>query len=691
MEAAERYYESMGRTWERAAHIKARAAAGDIARGETYLEHISPFVWRRHLDYAAIQDTQAMRLKIREHKGLSGKAGLPDYDIKLGPGGIREIEFFTQTRQLIAGGRDPDLRLRGTVEALARLAEKDWVEGDAAGTLTDDYRAHRELEHRIQMVNDQQTARLPKDDEGMARIACLMGMETDALGADITERLKRVAVLTDDFFAPEARRRETPDLSAAAKKIVERWSSYPALRSHRAVELFDRVRPALLSRLERATNPDEALAHIDGFLAGLPAGVQLFALFDSNPQLVDLIVDIADVSPELARYLSRNSAVFDAVIGGSFFAPWPGEAGLASDLTAHLDGIDDYERQLDFARVWRREWHFRVGVHLLRGLIDADRAGAQYADIASAALGALAGPVISEFAKKHGAPPGRGVAFLGMGSLGAGRLTAASDLDLIAIYDAADAEASDGRRPLPARSYYARLTQAFVTAITAQTAEGRLYEVDMRLRPSGKQGPVATAIEAFRTYQRDEAWTWEHLALTRARPVAGNADLGDEVDRFRAEVIGAPHDPAKVLSDVADMRRRLAEARPLQGPLDPKFGAGRMQDIELLAQAAALLSGSPERRVPGQLEDGAAALGLAPADRGVLESAHALFWQVQSAARLIGPGANAPDSLGDGARKFLAATAGAEDLDDLTARMAEAAASAATVLDRVLGDAGGAA
>jgi [glutamine synthetase] adenylyltransferase / [glutamine synthetase]-adenylyl-L-tyrosine phosphorylase len=691
MEAAERYYESLGRTWERAAHIKARAAAGDIARGETYLEHISPFVWRRNLDFAAIQDTQDMRLKIREHKGLSGKVGLPGYDIKLGPGGIREIEFFTQTRQLISGGRDPDLRLRGTVEALARLAEKGWVEDDAAGILTDDYRAHRELEHRIQMINDQQTARLPRDDEGMSRIACLMGQETDALRADIAARLERVSALTDDFFAPETQSRKAPDLSPAAKKIVERWSSYPALRSHRAVELFDRVRPALLSRLERATNPDEALAHIDGFLAGLPAGVQLFALFDSNPQLVDLIVDIADVSPELARYLSRNSAVFDAVIGGSFFASWPGEAALASELTAHLTEIDDYERQLDFARVWRREWHFRVGVHLLRGLIDADTAGAQYADLASAALSALAGPVILEFAKKHGAPPGRGVAFLGMGSLGAGRLTATSDLDLIAIYDPAGAETSGGRRPLPARSYYARLTQAFVTAITAQTAEGRLYEVDMRLRPSGKQGPVATAIEAFRTYQRDEAWTWEHLALTRARPVAGNAALGSEVDRFRTEVICAPHDCAKVLSDVADMRRRLAEAKPLQGPLDPKFGPGRMQDIELLAQAAALLSGSPARRVPGQLEDGAVALGLNPADRTALARAHVLFWQVQSAARLIGPGANTPDALGDGARKFLATTAGGGDLDDLTARMAGAAAAGEAILDRVLGGAGSAA
>ncbi len=317
MEAAERYYESMGRTWERAAHIKARAAAGRHRARARPISTISrpssgadtstmPRSRTRRTCGSRSASTRACRARpaCRITTSSSARAASARSSSSPRPGSSSPA------------GATPSLRLRGTVEALARLAEKGWVEADAAGILTDDYRAHRELEHRIQMINDQQTARLPKDDEGMTRIACLMGIETDALRADIAARLERVSALTDDFFAPETRRSEAPDLSPAARKIVERWSSYPALRSHRAVELFDRVRPALLARLGRATNPDEALAHIDGFLAGLPAGVQLFALFDSNPQLVDLIVDIADVSPELARYLSRNSAVFDAVIGG---------------------------------------------------------------------------------------------------------------------------------------------------------------------------------------------------------------------------------------------------------------------------------------------------------------------------------------------------------------------------------------
>jgi len=685
MEAAERYYESMGRTWERAAYIKARPAAGDLRGGEAFLERLTPFVWRRHLDYAAIQDAHDMRLRIREHKGLGGRHDLPGYNIKLGPGGIREIEFFTQTRQIIAGGRDPALRLRGTEAALAQLAAKGWVEGDIAATLTEDYRAHRELEHRLQMIDDQQTQTLPRDPAGVDRLAALMGVSADALKTETADRLTRVAELTEDFFAPSSAPKPAPRLSEAARDIVDRWTSYPALRSRRAVAIFDRVRPELLSRLERATQPEEALRHIDRFLSGLPAGVQIFAMFDANPELLDLIVDIADVSPELADYLGRNSGVLDAVLGGSFFSDWPPREALLRDLSARLSAAGDYERQLDSARIWKREWHFRVGVHLLRGLIDARAAGQEYADLASTLLEALAAPVIEEFARKHGPPPGRGVAFLGMGSLGAEQLTATSDLDLIAIYDAGGAESSDGPRPLAVRPYFARLTQAFVTALTAPMAEGRLYEVDMRLRPSGRQGPVATSLEAFRSYQLTEAWTWEHLALTRARYVAGSREIGADVEEVRRKVLAGKAETARVFGDVAEMRARLARAKPSQGPLDPKFGLGRMQDVELFAQAGALLSGAPDRRPEAQLSAGAGALGLSEAEAEVLIAAHRLYWQVQSAARLIGPKAGDVEALGAGARRFLSRTAGRDSIEALAGDMEATARRVADILDERLG------
>ncbi|MDE3029823.1 MAG: glutamine-synthetase adenylyltransferase, partial [Paracoccaceae bacterium] len=440
--------------------------------------------------------------------------------MKLGPGGIREIEFFTQTRQLIAGGRDPDLRVRGTVEGLARLAEKGWVTAEVATDLTALYRAHREVEHRLQMVQDAQTHDLPTAPDGFDRLARFMGEgDTSRFRSALKARLERVEALTEGFFAPTDVA-PLPDLSPAAQEIVAGWRNYPALRSARAVEIFKRLRPEILTRLARAANPDEALRQVDGFLAGLPAGVQIFSLFEANPSLIDLIIDIASTAPGLAQYLARNSGVLDAVIGGAFFSPWPGRAALWADLAQALDAVPDYERKLDAARRWAKEWHFRIGVHHLRGLIDGFEAGTQYADLAEAVVAAVWAPCLAEFARKHGAPPGRGAVVLGMGSLGAGRLHSASDLDLIVIYDPDGLEASEGPRPLAARPYYARLTQALVTALTAPMAEGRLYEVDMRLRPSGRQGPVATAIDAFRSYQVTEAWTWEHLALTRARAIA---------------------------------------------------------------------------------------------------------------------------------------------------------------------------
>lgn len=682
MAAAETYYESVGRTWERAAYIKARPCAGDIAAGERFLQTLRPFVWRKHLDFAAIQDAHDMRLRIRDHKGLAGALHLPGHNMKLGRGGIREIEFFTQTRQLIAGGRDPSLRVRGTCEGLDRLAAAGWFEADVARTLARHYRAHREVEHRLQMIQDAQTHVLPATEEGFARLAAFMDTDPQALRRDLTDRLTEVHETTEGFFAPEpARPDPAGDFGA---ETVARWPTYPALRSDRAVEIFKRLRPGILRHLQEAARPDEALAQFDGFLAGLPAGVQLFSLFEANPQLTRLIVDIAATAPALARYLSRNAGVLDAVIGGTFFAPWPGVAGLTAALAAALEATPDYEARLDAARRWMKEWHFRIGVHHLRGLIGADEAGRAYAELAEACVAGVWPLVCAQFAARHGAPPGRGAVVLGMGSLGAARLNAASDLDLIVIYDAAGAEASDGPKPLAARIYYARLTQALVTAITAPMAEGRLYEVDMRLRPSGRQGPVATSFAAFRDYQRTEAWTWEHLALTRARPVAGSDTLGAEVEEFRAGLLREKAKGPSVLADVAEMRDRIAAAKPPQGDWDAKIGPGRLQDVELVAQTAALLAGSPARGVAEQLAAGQAAGWLREGDLEALCHAADLFWRLQAAARLLTGGVLVPEDLGEGGRRFVLRETGQESTEALRRAMTDAAAAAETVIVRLL-------
>ncbi|MBI1218047.1 MAG: glutamine-synthetase adenylyltransferase [Rhodobacteraceae bacterium] len=687
MGAAEQYYEGEGRTWERAAYIKARACAGDLAAGERFLTTLTPFVWRRHLDFAAIRDAHDMRLRIRSHKGLHGPIVLDGHNMKLGMGGIREIEFFTQTRQLIAGGRDPDLRVRGTVEGLARLAAKGWVPEDDATALTTLYRAHREVEHRLQMVQDAQTHLLPANPEGFDRLARFMGeADTTRFRRALKARLTEVAALTEGFFAP-GEAEAGPVLSGPAEEIVRGWRGYPALRSARAVEIFTRLRPAILTRLARAADPEAALRSFDGFLAGLPAGVQVFALFEANPQLIDLIVDIAATAPALARYLSRNASVLDAVIGGSFFAPWPGRAALQADLGQHLAGAVDYEAALNAARTWAKEWHFRIGVHHLHELIDAFEAGAQYADLAGAVVGAVWLPCLAEFTRKHGAPPGRGAVVLGMGSLGAGRLHSDSDLDLIVIYDPAGVEASDGPRPLAARPYYARLTQALVTALSAPMAEGRLYEVDMRLRPSGRQGPVATSLTAFRAYQQDEAWTWEHLALTRARVLVGDEGLGDEVEAFRRALLIDKSGGAAVRADVADMRARLAAATPTPDPWDAKRGPGRLLDIELLAQMAALQAGSPARAVELQLGAGVRAGGLSDDAERTLLAAYRLCWRLRCATKLLG--ASRVEALGEGARAVLLRETDTPDVATLARHLAGVTAAAAAVVNRELA-AGGA-
>lgn len=666
MEAAERYYESLGRTWERAAYIKARPCAGDLAAGEAFLKTLRPFVWRRHLDFAAIQDAHDMRLRIRENKGTGGPITVPGHNMKLGRGGIREIEFFTQTRQLIAGGRDESLRLRGTVESLAALAAKDWLPADVASSLSEHYRAHREVEHRIQMVHDAQTHKMPNTAEGIARVACLMDRDPAELQAEIRSRLVAVHDMTEGFFAPDAApvvKPEVPvDLDDA---IIGRWPTYPALRTQRGAQIFERIKPELLSRLSRTAKPGEALVALDGFLAGLPAGVQLFSLFEANPQLMDLLVDIVGTSHALAGFLSRNSAVFDAVIGGTFFEEWPGECRLKAELDGVLALEDDYESQLDAARRWCKEWHFRIGVHHLRGLIDARLAGLQYAELAEAVIAALFPRVVAQFAIKHGPPPGKGPIVIAMGSLGAGQINARSDLDIIVVYDPADQEMSEGRKPLATRPYYARLTQALITALSAPMAQGRLYEVDMRLRPSGNKGPVATSWSGFCQYQENEAWVWEHLALTRARVVAGPSDLMDDFETFRRSILSRTRAASEILTEVAVMRGRLAAAKTPSGIWDAKNGAGRMMDIELLSQAGALLAAAPSRDVAAGLDQAVACGWLDAADALYLQESYSLYWSVQSAARLVTDGVLEQDNIGEGAAQFLIGSAGYDTMEAL--------------------------
>lgn len=687
MEAAERYYESLGRNWERAAHIKARPAAGDLAAGAAYLERLRPFVFRKHLDFAAIQDAHDIRLKIRAHRGLGGAIQLGGHNLKLGRGGIREIEFFTQTRQLIAGGRDEDLRVRGTCAGLAALAHADWVPGEAVQTLSENYTALREAEHRVQMVQDAQTHIMPADPEEQRRIACLSGVgDVATYCAGLLGRLEETEGLIDPLYAGVAPGPEAPlPFSQSVLEVTERWQTYPALRSERGQALFDQLRPVILSALGRAGHPDEALVAFDTFLAGLPSGVQLFSLFAAQPHLIDLIVDICAVAPDLARYLARNSGVLDAVLDGDFFEPLGQGEDLAKDLGAVLAGSDDYETALDQTRRWHKEMHFRIGVQLLRGMIERGDAAQAYARLAEAVLVALWPRIIGDVERRHGPIEGRGATVLGMGSLGAGRLTARSDLDLIVVYDAPGDAISTGRRSLGARAWFAKLTQALVTALSAMTAEGRLYEVDMRLRPSGRKGPVATSLAAFDQYQRNEAWLWEHLALTRARAIVGAPDLVGDVMAVRGAVLalGAGRE-GQIAEALGDMRARFDAAGRTGAGFSLKHGPGRMQDIELAAQAHAYSAGALAGDTLVQLEvDGP--LFSAP-ERAVLAETYVVLADLLQAIRLVAEQVPDPQDWPEGLTRHVLAETGCATPAALVAHVSALAQRAAQVIDQRLAE-----
>ncbi len=610
--AAEVYYEGLGQNWERAAMIRARPVAGDIASGTAFLDRLRPYVWRKNLDFAAIEDIHSIKRQIHAHRG-GGEIAVAGHNIKLGRGGIREIEFFAQTQQLIWGGRKPELRLSGTIAAIRMLAELGHTSKKVAQDLTDAYRFLRKLEHRLQMVHDEQTHSLPRDAEGLSEIAVFMGYENrDSFSADVLQHLRAVESHYARLFEHAVPLSESggagnlvftgtdadPDTLDSLQRMgfrqpekvdaaVRGWhhGRYRAMRSARARELLTELMPVLLSALGRRPDPDSALLNFDRFLSRLPAGVQLFSMFYSNPHLLDLVAEILGDAPRLAEHLSRKPSILDNVLAGDFFAPPPSAAELREELARLLTPIAVVEEALDASRRWAQDRQFQVGVQMLRGMLSPGEASLALSHIAETALIVLSRPVEAEFARQHGEIPGSGMVTLALGKLGGREMTAASDLDLIFVYEAPpSASASDGPRPLPTSQYFARLSQRLINAMTAQTSEGRLFEVDMRLRPSGAAGPIASSFEAFAAYHEKSAWTWEHMALTRARIVSGPEPLRRRVEGVIRDTLTRNRDPGTLVFDVADMRARQDAEHHTDFIWDAKYLRGGLVDIEFIAQ-----------------------------------------------------------------------------------------------------------
>ena len=672
--AALTYYESMGQNWERAAMIKARPVAGDLELGQRFLEAIRPFVWRRGLDFAAVTDIHAMKRRIDTAKNTALNRG-PDpvariagHNVKLGEGGIREIEFLVQTLQMVWGGRDPTLRVKPTLQAASRLVETGHLSTETCTQLENSYRFLRQVEHRIQMVNDRQTHNLPEQPAEMTHIAGFLGFPDASSFA--TSFLQHVASVRANYRAvfehvpdlPDAAgveaeldfRGDDPEPAATIAALhalgfkdhrrviagVRHWLAghVRALRSARARDLMTVMLPSILAALGRQSHPDEAFNRFDRFISALPAGVQPMSLFHHNPALLDRIAAVLGAAPMLSEHLARYPNALEGLLANE--AP----VDVHRMLKARLSDATRLEDAIQIVRRSVKERDFLLSVATLEGRLDADMAGRHRTALAQAALMVLLPIVLDDFAVRFGRVPGGQLAIVALGKAGGREMMAGSDLDLMFIYDhPADVAESQGLRSLPASQWFVRAVQACSAALTAPGPEGQMYALDMRLRPSGNKGPLAVSLAGFQRYHAEDAWTWEHMALTRARVVAGPPVVRARVNQAVQDVLLRSRDPDKIRGDAVAMRTRMAKELRPHGPWDVKLRPGGLIDIEFIAQVLQLIHngasgfhGSQTTRVTLRRLSDAGFLDHADARR-LIEAEH-LWRTIQGMLRMtVGP------------------------------------------------------
>ncbi len=703
---AHTYYESVGQNWERMAHIKARVCAGDENVGADYLQELEPFVWRRHLDYWAIADIHSIKRQIHSHGGhesLEAKA----FDVKLGRGGIREIEFFAQVQQLILGGRRPELRISGTKAALGGLVEAGVVEPDVCADLCRAYDFLRGLEHRIQMLNDEQTHKLSDNPERRAQVAALYGYgDLEAFEADVRAVRRFVHDVYSDLFAEEER------LSGAAGNLVftgvdedpgtvetleemgftepskviqtfQKWhrGGVAATRSARGQQLLTSLGPRLLQCMSDVGEPDTAFARFADFFGALPSGVQTMSLLLQEPAIATELIETMAFAPQLARDLARRPALLDAMMERRFQSPVSQDkpGGRQRELEKLLSRSDDFEELLNIARRYHREEAFRIGYQLLRRQIGSLDAGRAYADLADACVVGLAKVAEREVLGRYEGTIGKWVV-CALGKFGGRELSPTSDLDLMLVY-----EAEEGGGQLAAR-----FVQRLVAALSAPTEEGALYEVDMQLRPSGKAGPVAVKFSSFEQYYEGDAWTWEFMALTRLRPVAGDPDLISRIRGVRGRAIAAKAADDGVTADVVDMRERLLRERPASSHWDLKLWNGGLIDIEFIVQhellkAGDLLSSGETQATRAAIDALLEAGRLTEQEGRTLGNALDLYLDLQQALRIAAGDGFSPDDASPGLKAWLARVMKLPDFAAVDAALVEAQTEVAGIRAARLG------
>ncbi len=651
VEAAIGYYESSALAWEQAAFIRARSCAGNKELGAYFLDSIQPFIWRKSLDFGQIKNITAMTAQIRDHFARGQKLG-PGFDVKRGIGGIRECEFFAQAHQLIHGGRDPALRVPDTRAALAALADAGRIDPSDAATLSSGYEKLRSIEHRLQMHSDRQTHSIPEQADTLEEVARLSGFaDSAAMLADLADITGKVAAVYDQLA--EACDGEGPRLAAEGLPLEEqlrdfgyadpaslmqriaRWRSgkVRCIRSPSAREAFEAVLPAIMRALAQSPDPQNAVARFDNMIEALPSAINIFRLMEARPALLQLVADILSYAPTLAEALGRRAEFLDALIDSSAL-DLPGDRdALIATMRARM-GDADYQEQLDLARAFVGEKRFALGVQLIEGRADALDIARCYAHLAEAAIEVLTEATVAEFRKTHGQIADSELVILALGRLGGEALTHASDLDLILLFTGDFHAESNGERPLGGTQYYNRLAQRTIAALSVPTAYGALYEIDTRLRPSGNQGPLCVSLDSFAKYQREDAWTWEHMALTRARSIFGSQAARVAVQDIIDDVLAAPRDTDQMMADAVKMRRDMAEHKQPKGPLDIKLLPGGLVDLEFIVHVLQLKTGEGMHPQLAPAIEGLIDTGLLPA--GFLDS-YRLLGRLLVLIRLIAP------------------------------------------------------
>ena len=721
--AALGYYESIARTWERAAFIRARPIAGDMVAGQNFLGEIQPFIWRRSLDYTVMDDMRTMLRRPADSATWTG------FNLKTGHGGIRTIEFFTHVLQLVFGGREPEIRQHRTADALHMLAKKEWITAAQADSLVVLYGLLRRTEHRLQMIADQQTHSLPRDDESLSNFARFLGHEdTNSLCDGLTAILAEVNDMTahdllddilnaglNDTSNPTENTKEdadsddtkTIDIFLEDQDQLINWlgsigfqrpndvaaalsgwiaGRIPATRGERSRMLLGRLMPELLRQLAKGTQPDSAFAALAYFIEGLPSSVQIFSLLDYNRHLARLLCDIIVLSPRLTQILKRNPMLFELLLYKEFFDPLPDAHSIADHMRTIITG-QDVEDALDNIKRHTRELRFRAELQAISLSSDRSALERSLSAIAEATIQIVLELARADMERRHGKIPGL-CGIIALGRLGISQLTATSDLDILFVYDAPDAAKSDGSRSLDAASYYIRLTQTFVSWMTTQSAEGALYEIDLRLRPEGSAGAIATPLVRLSHYIDTDIWLWEKLALTKARFVAGDKALSAPAMKIICDAINQAHDHDAVMSSIADMQKRMEASRKDASKWQLRLQAGGLGDLDLLIQGLRLIYGNhftDSGQAPADILASLVTTGqIDNNDAHTLADAHMVMGNAQHALRLsIQSAQTVNDDLPPALGQFLSSWLDTPDINQLMIKLDEMRASVRAIMTRL--------